>query len=206
MAGETQGPRVSLAVWDIPPTVVAGERFTIKAGAKSSAACDLRGRRIEACDASGAVIASGELGVAPWPGTEALYWTELSLPAPAQCGMTAMSVHFHGAGLAPAHRDASSRFTTVAVPAPEHTVTIELVEQETGSAIADAEIRFGAHRATTKASGRAELRLAKGDYDLRIWKVGYDAPPRPVAVAGDALVEVRAAIVPEENADRAWKG
>lgn len=200
------GPSLSLAVWDVPPTVVAGQRYSIKAGAKSSANGDLRGRRIEVCDAGGAVIASGELGSAPWPGTEALYWTELSLSAPAQCGATAMSVLFHGAELAPAHGDAAWRFSAVVVPPPEHTVTIALVEQETGAAIANADIRLGAHRATTAASGQAELRLAKGQYDLQIWKVGYVAPLRSVAVAGDALVEVRAVIVPEENVDRAWKG
>ena len=69
MNSETESHRISLAVWDIPPTVVAGERFTIKAGAKSSAGCHLGGRRIEACDAAGAVIASGKLSAAPWPGT-----------------------------------------------------------------------------------------------------------------------------------------
>ena len=52
MAEQTQRHQVSLAVWDVPATVVAGERFAIRAGATSSAGCDLRGRRIEACDAA----------------------------------------------------------------------------------------------------------------------------------------------------------
>ena len=64
--------------------VVAGERFTIKVGAKSASARALAGGRVEVCDATGTVVASGALGDAPWPGTEALYWTALDVPAPAR--------------------------------------------------------------------------------------------------------------------------
>ena len=46
----------------------------------------LTGRTIEACDETGAVLAQGRLGDAPWPGTSALYWTELRLAAPDQEG------------------------------------------------------------------------------------------------------------------------
>src|SRR4029078_5000826 len=43
-------PAMSLAVWDIAPTVAAGERFAVKAGAKSSAGCALGGCRIQGVD------------------------------------------------------------------------------------------------------------------------------------------------------------
>src|SRR4029078_10961694 len=116
----------SLAVWDIP-TPAAGERFSVKAGAKSSAGCTLCGRRIEVL-AGDAVVASGSLGDAPWPGTSALYWAELALrapPAPAPAarwwpdlglrappapGTVAFSVRFDAGDLDEPHRDASSPF------------------------------------------------------------------------------------------------
>ena len=205
MAGEAQRNQTSLAVWEVPPTAVAGERFTIKAGAKSSADCTLGGRRIEACDAAGAVIASAELGATPWPGTGALYWTELAIPAPAKEGMASLSVRFTAAGLSPPHGDAASQFTVMVVPPPEHTLTIRVVEQESAAPIGNVEIRLGAYRATTAASGRADVRVSKGQYELRIWKVGYEAAPCRVDIDDDAFVEVAAASVPEENVDRAWK-
>ena len=62
--------------------VVAGEKFAIKVGAKSSSGRALAGGRVEVSDAQGAVVASATLGDAPWPGTEALYWTALEVPAP----------------------------------------------------------------------------------------------------------------------------
>jgi hypothetical protein len=204
MSDATQTHHTSLAVWGIPSTVVARERFTIRAGAKSSADCSLQGARIDACDAAGTVIGSGAMGSARWPETSALYWTELSLAAPARHGLASLSLRLDTAALRPPHRDATAAFAVMVVPPPQHTLTIRLAAQE--NPIADAELRLGAYRARTDASGRAELRLPKGQYDLRIWKVGYEAPARVLDIDGNMFVEIAAVFVPEENVDRAWKG
>ena len=84
----------SLAVWDIPSPVVTGERLTIKVGAKSSSACELSGRNVEVCDDEGAVVARAALNATPWPGTDALYWTELEFFAPVRTGMCTRTVPF----------------------------------------------------------------------------------------------------------------
>jgi hypothetical protein len=200
VASQTRTPQASLAVWDIPATVVAGERFSIKAGA-SLPGGSLRGRRIEVRDAAGAVVAAAELGATPWPGTDALAWSELAVPAPAQHGIASLSVHLDGTGASPS----SSRFNVVVTPPPEHTVTIQVVIPETGKPLASAEIRLGAYRAVTNAAGEAKIRVAAGGYDLRVWKVGFDAPATHMEVGSDAIVRLEAVIVPEENADRAWR-
>jgi hypothetical protein len=49
------------------------------------------------------------------------------------------------------------------------------------------------------------MRVAAGGYDLRVWKVGFDAPATHMEVGSDAIVRLEAVIVPEENADRAWR-
>ena len=205
MAEQTQRHQVSLAVWDVPATVVAGERFTIRAGATSSAGCDLRGRRIEACDAAGRVLASGELGDTPWSGTAALVWTELALAAPTQQGMATLSVRLRGGDLDPPHRDGVARFSLMVTPPAAHTVTVEVLVKGSAAQLADAQVRLGAHRAVTAESGRTEVRLAKGRYNLHIWKVGFDAPPTALDLDSDITVRVEADVVPEENADRAWR-
>jgi hypothetical protein len=206
MASDTQPARLSLAVWDIPPTVVAGERFVVKAGAVSSAGCGLGGRRIEARNAGDEVVAAGALGGSPWPGTRRLLWTELSLPAPATCGMTPFSVRCGGADLDPAHRDGTSRFSVVVTPQPQHVVTIEVVTNGTAAPVPCAQVRLGPYSAETDAAGRAALRVAVGRYELRFWKVGFDAPATTIGIDGDRLLRLEAVIVPEENADRAWRG
>ena len=195
----------SLAVWDIPSPAVAGERFTITVGVKSAADSDLRGRRIEVCDAAGAVIGEGRLGDTPWAQTRALYWAGLSLPAPATEGLATLSVRFRASGLEPPHADAAYRFSVAVARAPEHTLTVKVVAKETAAPIEHAQIRLGAYRAATDRSGLAELRMCGGSYELQVWKVGYDAPPAAVEVTADRHIQVEAVTVPEENVDRAWK-
>src|SRR4051794_12365971 len=105
----------SLAVWDIPSPVAMGEPFAIKVGAKSTSGCTLEGKTIEVCDSAGEVLAQGRFGAEPWPGTSALYWTEIALPAPRSEGVVSWLARFAGEGLDLPHEGTSSRFSLAAV-------------------------------------------------------------------------------------------
>jgi hypothetical protein len=194
----------SLAVWDIPSPVVVGEKFAIKVGAKSAAGAALDGERIEICDEAGTALAQARLAAAPLPGTSALYWAEVELPAPAAPGMQAWSARFAPADLALEHEGATYRFDVVVVPPPEHRLTVRVIERDSATPITDAQVRLGAYRAATDATGCAEIALPKGSYNLTVWKVGYEAPDTSVALNADATVEVAVQPVPEENPDAAW--
>jgi hypothetical protein len=194
----------SLAVWSIPSPAVTERPFTIKVGAKSSAGCDLTGLPIAVCDAAGTVLASGVLGNTPWPGTSALYWTELTLTAPAEAGMFAWSVAFAAPNLALAHHGSSSRFSIAIVDPPEHRLTVKVVEQGTATPVENAQVRLGPYLAATGDSGIAKLVLPKGSYDLNVWKSGYEAPTTAVTVDADLAVDVAVTPVPEENPDDVW--
>jgi hypothetical protein len=201
----TRPHQTSLAAWAIPSPVVTGQRFAIKAGAKSAMACDLNGRKIEVRDETGAVMARGSLGPTPWPGTTALYWAELELQAPSRAGMFSWSVRFDAAELEIPHEDAAASFSIAIVSPPEHRLTVKVFERETAAPIADAQVRLGAYRAATDPSGLAEIMMPKGTYDVWVWKVGYEAPASSVTIDADAAVEVAVAVVPEENPDAAWQ-
>jgi hypothetical protein len=194
----------SLAVWGVPSPVVIGERFSIKVGAKSSAACELKGKKILVSDSSGAVIAQGCLQETPWPGTSALYWTDVEMPAPEQEGMFWCTVSFAAADVETPHDGASSKFSVVIVRPPEHRLTIEVFEKDSKAPIEDAQVRLGAYRAATDPSGRAEVAMPKGSYDLTVWKVGYETPGLTVDVRQDVSIQVEAVVVPPENPDAAW--
>ena len=99
---------ISLAVWDVPMPVVAGEMFSIKAGAKSASGHSLAGHRVEVFDAAGVVVASGNLGETPLAGTEALYWTAIDVPAPATGQVTEYAVRFIPG---PGHDATATRFS-----------------------------------------------------------------------------------------------
>jgi hypothetical protein len=194
----------SLAVWAVPSPVVMGERFRIKVGARSAAGCGLGGTKILVTDQSGAVIGQASLQDAPWPGTSALYWAEVEVPAPDQEGMFWGTVNFAAADIDTPHERSSSKFSVAIVRPPEHRLTIEVFDRDSKAPIEDAQVRLGAYRAATDPSGRAEVAMPKGTYDLAVWKVGYETPVQTVDVREDVSVQVEAVIVPPENPDAAW--
>jgi hypothetical protein len=194
----------SLAVWAVPLPVVMGERFAINVGAKSSAGVALTGGSVAICDESGAVVAEGSLGDTPYPGTTALYWARIELVAPAMEGLRSWSIKFEPKELELPHDYASTAFSVSVVRPPEHRLTVKVIEKEGSAPVADAQVRLGAYRAATDPSGVAEIEMPKGVYDLRVWKVGYEAPATTVELSKNILVEIEVVPVPEENPDEAW--
>jgi hypothetical protein len=191
---------MSLAVWDIP-TPAAGERFAVKVGAKSSSGCALGGCRIEVLDGD-EVVASGVLGDTPWPGTGALCWAEVELRAPQAPGPVSLAVRFDAAELEEPHQDGSSPFNVTVVARPDHTLAVTVTSG--GTPIEEAYIRLGPYRATTDASGRASIKLAKGRYELVVWKAGYDTDPMPLTIEADASIDVEARTLPQNDPDSVW--
>jgi hypothetical protein len=207
----TEAHRTSLAIWDVPSPAVVGDPFMVKIGAKCAEECDLQGRRIEVYDGSGDRLATAEFGETLWPGSDALYWAEVELVAPAGEGVVSWSVGFQAADLELPHREASAGFGFATTKPPEHQLTVEVVEvvkgeegveggggEEGGQGgstvpVPNAEVSLGVYRASTDESGRAILAVAPGSYELLIWKVGYEAPARALEVSKDLTVRVEAA-------------
>jgi hypothetical protein len=192
---------ISLAVWDVPMPVVAGERFAIKVGAKAGSRRPLSRGRVEVIDATGTVMASGTLGETPWPGTEALYWTTLDVPAPSEPSVAEYAVRFV-AGTE--HEGAASRFSVAAAGKPEHTVTVTVTERDAKTPLGGVEIRLGAFHARTDASGRAMMKVCDGAYQLQLWRNAHLAPHTPITIDGDANIALTMVHVPEEHPDARW--
>ena len=197
----------SLAVWDCPSPVVIGETFRLKVGAQCSASCAaLRGSKIEIRDAMDAVMATVPLGATPWLETNALYWAEVDLTAPGTVGLHSWTVKFSSAQLHPPHDEATFSFSLIADRPPEHTVTVQVVEEQTGTPIEDAQVRLGAYRLSTDAMGLARFTVPKGEHELLFWRAGYEAPPRTIDVRGDARIQIEAKVLPVVNPDLYWQG
>lgn len=193
----------SLAVWDIPSPVVGGAPFGVRIGAKSATASDLKGCSVEVLR-DGAVVARTKLGEEPWPGTAALYWADATVTAPAEAGVASWAVQFDAATLELPHEGASSNFSVVIVPPPQHKLTVRVTDKQTARPIDEALVRLGAYRAETSRSGLAEIDLPKGRYELAVWKVGYDIAPATVDFDRDTSIEIEALPVPEEDPDAYW--
>ena len=84
----------------------------------------------------------------------------------------------------------------------EHTLTVTVAAD--GTPLADAVVRLGPYREPTDASGIAKIRLARGRYELVVWRTGYAMTATPVAVEADAAIAVATEPLPEENPDAVW--
>lgn len=185
----------NVTVWDVPSPVTRHSPFTIKAGMQCSCMCQLTGKKIEVHDETGSRIGEGRLGEALWTGTNALYWTDVDLVAPAVEGVSSWSATFTGGAL-DLHEAAAARFSFRSDKPPEHRVTVKVIEKETKVPVEEVEIRLGFYVATTNQRGIASVDLPKGTYELSIRKDGYQADPMKLDVRDDCVVDVDAVTAP----------
>jgi hypothetical protein len=198
----TQPHRTSLAVWAVPSPVRIAERFTVTVGAKSSGACTLAGASVEICDETGTRLGDGRLGDTPWPGTAALYWTEISLTAPPLDGIAHWNAAFAATTLAMPHLGSSCAFSVVVVKRPQHQLTVKVVETEGAAPIDDVQVAVGPYRAVTDRNGLARFQTPAGRFALAVWKPGFERAPQDIDMAGDLTVRVAMTRLPEEV--KAW--
>jgi hypothetical protein len=197
----------SLAAWDCPSPVVAGERFKLKIGAQCSACCAaLAGSAIEIRDDTEAVVATVRLGDAPWVDTRGLYWTEVEIVAPRVIGLHPWTARLSSPRARLPHADASYSFSVFVDRPPEHTVTVQVVEEHTGAPIDQAQVRLGAYRLSTDIAGQALFAVPKGRHELFFWRTGYEAPSTTVDVHGDMSIRIEAKALPVANPDLYWQG
>jgi hypothetical protein len=202
----TDEHKTSLATWDVPSPVVAGERFVVKVGAKCTACCALHGQHVELRDERGSVLAVGKLGETLWPGAEGLYWTALEAVAPAAEGLCHWAIAFSAAGPELPHQGASATLSFITVGPALHQVSVAIVERETAAPIGDAQVRLGFHRSATDETGIARFTVSPGKHRLFVWKAGHAAPEQVVEVGQDLDLLVETETLPKKDPYARWLG
>jgi hypothetical protein len=198
ISSQTRPHHTSLAVWAMPSPVRMAGRFTITVGAKSSGACTLGGASIAVHDDAGAPVGQGVLGSNSWPGTDALYWTEITLAGPSREGPQCWSVAFAATDLELPHLGSSAEFGFTAVKPPEHCVAVAVTESNAATPIAETQIALGPYRTATDKAGMAHIEVPAGTYDLAVWKSGFEAASRTVEIATDVSVQLELVRLPKE--------
>jgi hypothetical protein len=190
----------SLAVWDVTSPMTADRGATLNVGASCPAGCDLTGAEIEIRSETGSRLGGGQLRPDRWPGTRSLYWTALDVLVPPVDGTHTWSLHLAAPASEQPHESASCEVHVVVAKPPEHTVTLEVVEQATGLPVEAVEVRLGIFRAATDGAGTARLEVPGGTYDVAAWKIGYELLSRSEDVRADRNVrlEIRAEPPPEQ--------
>jgi hypothetical protein len=195
----TEPVATSLAVWDVPATVVIGEAFRIKVGVKSSSACMLEGAEVEILDETGTRKGTGRLGGSPWAGTTALYWAEIEAAGPDKEGPAYWSARFPPTESGLPHDSGLAEFSFVAVKPPDHKLTIIIFDKETAAPIENAQVRLGCFRTATDASGVAELSVPDGHYELTAWIASHELSPMGIEVTEDMELRLQAVALPDED-------
>jgi len=192
---------ISLALWDAPFPVVLGSMFSLKAGAKCSAGCKLTGEVIEVYDQHSQQIAVGTLSEQPWPGTEAMYWTELTAVAPETEDYYKWQVKCPEPNLQLIHLESSQTYSFRTALPPEHTVTVEVTSKDLKAPIKEAMVLFFAngtsYRGFTDAQGVASINMPKGEYDIAVAATDYREWENTLEVVGDQQIQVAMSYWPE---------
>ena len=113
----------------------------------------------------------------------------------------AAAVSGHEAAPAPRHEGAACTFSFRAVEPPGNAVTVTVVDRDTETPLADADVHLGVYRAPTDAEGKARVAAPAGEYDLYVRSPGYVPHTEPVTVTGDAALRVAAVRVSAADFD-----
>jgi hypothetical protein len=171
MAVETHLRRI--VVWDTPPAVECGRRFSIKLGIKCAAECRADGWMLEVHDHDGNLRATTALADEPWPGTAALYYTQVELIAPDSEGLYAWQTVAPATAREAEHIETSASFNIRAVPPPEYRLTVVATTKQTQAPIKGAKVVVHPYRTVTDEHGIAHLSLPRGTYRLFVSGGGH---------------------------------
>jgi hypothetical protein len=180
----------SVAVWDIPSPVVRDRPCCVKVGLACSGGCALNGYEITVHDTDGTLLSAARLSDTAWPGSDALYWAHVELPALGPEGRRNLQVRCNED-----RHSVSAPFSFTIAGQPEHAVRIVAIDAASGAPIDRVELRLGAFRATTGDDGIATVAVPGGAYEVILWKVGYQASPVTIAVSEDVRVAVPMEVV-----------
>jgi hypothetical protein len=183
--------------WEIPSTVVAGDKFKIKVGIKCSSECKFTDKAFAIHDHKGAEVASGTLSGDIVPGTTGLYFATVELKAPSSADLYQWSVGSAGKDLARPHAEGAAEFSLRVVARPECLVKVEAVDRVSQEPVAGAQVALHPYRTVTDERGFAEIRVAKGTYDLFVAKRRYLTLGLPVEVTADMTARAELDLEPE---------
>ena len=173
-----------------------------KSGSSVPHGCNLTGAEVEVYDQLGAKIGSGTLADTPWPSTDALYWAEVSLQAPAAKGYYEWIAKFPPSESPVAHEGCMYTFAFTAGAAPEHVVTVEVTRKDTAEVVPGADVTVMEkggfpYRERSDKTGTARLHVPKGEYTVYVVQDEYAPFEIAVSVRDDASVKAEMLYTPD---------
>lgn len=157
---------IALTLWDVPHAVEQGAGFQVTLGIKCPCGCMAEGWAFRITDSAGQIVAEGQTGHDPWPGTSGLYHATVALVAPDSLGAQDWTVTALVPDHPTPHIQRSLPLHLNVQPAPEVTLKVLAVDAETGAPVPRARVVVHPYRTFTDAQGRAEVRLPRGRFTI----------------------------------------
>ena len=174
MTGEIKPHDTHIVVWDAPSTIECGEKFSIKLGVKCSSECRPDGWTLEVYDHDRKKLAKAALSDdACWPGTAALYYTEVDLTAPDTEGHYAWEAKAQVDGLDISHSECVVSFGVRVVATPECLLKVVAIDMQSQTPVQGAKVVVHPYKAFTDERGVAEVRVPEGEYRLFVSGKNY---------------------------------
>ena len=194
----------SVVVWDAPSTIECGEEFSVKLGVKCSSECRPDGWTVEVRDHDGKKRATAPLSGEPWPGTAALYYTEVDLSAPDTEGLFAWEAKAPMDVLEIPHAECIARFDFRVVPTPECLLTVVTIDIESQTPVEGAKVVVHPYKAFTDERGVAEVRVPEGEYRLFVSGKKYFPFRSDVEMKTDVTIRAELALDRELSDADVW--
>lgn len=179
------------AAADLPPTVTTARREpATAAAAPHHGAASTPSREGASATHERQEVGStppGEASAVPHDDAEAMPRPEASPPPEAAS--------------ASQHEAAACTFSFRTIERPGNTVTVTVVDRDTETPLANADVHLGVHRAPTDADGKARVDVPVGEHELYVRSPGYQPYTEPVTVTGDTPLRVAAARVSDADLD-----
>ena len=183
-----------VVVWDAPPTIECGKRFGIKLGVKCPSECRAKGWAVDVLDHEGERQATATLSVAPWPGTDTLYFTNVDLKAPDAEGLFSWEARAPGSDAEVPHAEGTARFGVRVVAPPKCCVTVVAVDAERHTPVRGAKVVMHPYRAVTDERGVAQVMVSKGTYRLFVSGPNHVPFRRDAEVTTDVTIRAELAL------------
>ena len=193
-----------VVVWDAPSAIECGEKFSVKLGVKCSSECRPDDWAVEVRDHDGKKHATATLSDDPWPGTAALYYTEVDLSAPDTEGLYAWEAKAQAGGLDIPHAECIASFGVRVVPTSECLLTVVAIDVESQTPVKDAKVVVHPYKAFTDERGVAEVRVPKGEYRLFVSGRNYFPFRSDGEVKTDVTIRAELALDPGLSDADVW--
>lgn len=188
-----------MVIWGIPSAVAAGDTFSINVGLKCAANYVVSERKVAIYDETGTCLSSSVVGDDVWPGTKGLRFTTIEIVAPSSRGYYKWEVKSPEVDSEPQQEATSRTIGVNVVSAPEHPVTIEVIDTDDNEPVEGAHILMHPFRARTDQCGRALLKVPSGEYRLQV--SGFKYVPYQTKIEVTGVTHVKAEVYWEPYLD-----